>query len=44
MGIKEGTTYDEHWVLYVDGESLSSPGTNSTQYVNQQDLNKNLKK
>ena len=31
MGIKEGTGYDEHWVLYISDESLSStPETNIT--------------
>ena len=35
MGIKEGTCYDEHWVLYVRDESLNStPETNFTLYVN----------
>ena len=35
MGIKEGTCYDEHWVLYVSDESLSStPETNIALYVN----------
>ena len=35
MGIKEGTYYDEHWVLYVSDESLSStPETTATLYVN----------
>ena len=35
MGIKEGTCWDEHWVLYVSVESLgSTPETNSTLYVN----------
>ena len=24
MGIKEGTCWDEHWVLYVSDESLNS--------------------
>ena len=24
MGIKEGTCYDEHWMLYVSDESLNS--------------------
>ena len=34
-GIKEGTSGDEHWVLYISGESLSSvPETNITLYVN----------
>ena len=35
MGIKEGMSYDEHWVLYVSDESLNStPKTNITLYVN----------
>ena len=35
MGIKEGTCYDEHWVLYVSDESLNStPETNIVLYVN----------
>ena len=35
MGIKEGTCFDEHWVLYVRNESLNStPETNITLYVN----------
>jgi len=35
MGIKEGTCYDEHWVLYVSAESLhSTPETNIVLYVN----------
>ena len=25
MGIKEGTCWDEHWVLYVSDESLNAP-------------------
>ena len=34
MGIYEGTC-DEHWVLYVNGESLNStPETNIALYVN----------
>ena len=42
MGMKEGTSWDEHWVLYVRDESLNStPETNFTLYVNQ-NLNKNL--
>ena len=24
MGLKEGTCYDEHWVIYVSNESLKS--------------------
>ena len=36
MGIKESTCWDEHWVLYVSGESLHSiPETNITVYVNE---------
>ena len=35
MGIKEGTSWDEHWVLYESDESPgSTPETNTTQYVN----------
>ena len=35
MGIKEGTCYDEQWVLYVSDESLNStPETDITLYVN----------
>ena len=35
MGIKEGTCWDEHWVLYVSDESLGSTlETNTTLYVN----------
>ena len=35
MGIKEGTCWDEHWVLYVSDESLNStPETNTILYVN----------
>ena len=35
MGLKEGTCWDEHWVLYVSDESLNStPETNSILYVN----------
>ena len=34
MSIKEGTRYDEHWVLYVSDESLNpTPETNITLYV-----------
>ena len=30
-GIKEGTCYDEHWVIYVSDESLNStPETDGT--------------
>ena len=35
MGIKEGTCYDEHWVLCVSYELLNSPETNIILYVNQ---------
>ena len=35
MGIKEGTHWDEHWVLYRSDESLgSTPETDATLYVN----------
>ena len=35
MGIKEGTCYDENWVLYISDESLNStPKTNTALYVN----------
>ena len=35
-GMKEGTCYDEHWVLCVSDESLNStPETNIALYVNQ---------
>ena len=35
MGIKEGTCWDEHWVLYVSDEfSGSIPETNAILYVN----------
>lgn len=35
MGIKEGICYDEHWVLYVNDESMNStPETNIALYVN----------
>ena len=44
VGIKEGTYWDEYWVLYVSDEWLNSiPETNITLYVNDLDLNKNLK-
>ena len=34
MGIKEITCWDEHWVLKVSDESLSStPEANTKQYV-----------
>ena len=34
-GIKEGTCWDEHWVLYVNDESLGSTlETSTTVYVN----------
>ena len=31
MGIKEGTCWDEHWVLYVGDESLSSTSETNKQ-------------
>ena len=35
MGMKEGTCWDEYWVLYVSDESVNStPETNTTLYVN----------
>ena len=35
MGIKEGTSCDDHWVLYVSDESLNfTPETNIALYVN----------
>ena len=35
MGTKEGTSWDEHWVLHVSDESLgSTPETNITLWVN----------
>ena len=35
MGIKKGTCYDEHWVLYGSDESLNStPEMNITLYIN----------
>ena len=35
MGIKEGTCWDEHWVLYVgDGSINSTPETTIILYVN----------
>ena len=35
MGIKEGTCWDEHWVLCVSNESLNStPETITTLYAN----------
>ena len=40
MGIKEGTCWDEHWVLHVSDESLNSiPEIIITLYVNQLGLN-----
>ena len=34
MGIKKGTSYDGHWMLYLSDESLSStPETNIALYV-----------
>ena len=39
MRTKEGTCYDEYWVLYVRDESLNStPKTNITLYVSQLDF------
>ena len=35
MGIEEGTSWDEHWALYVSDElQESTPETKSTLYVN----------
>ena len=35
MGIKEGTCWDEHWLLYVrDGSLGSIPEAKTTLYVN----------
>ena len=34
MGIKEGTCWEEHWVLYVSDGSLGSTETNTPLYVN----------
>lgn len=35
MGIKEGTFWDEHWMLCVSDESLNSTSENTiTLYVN----------
>ena len=35
VGTKEGTCWDEHWVLYVSDESQNStPETNLALYVN----------
>lgn len=34
-GLKEGTCWGEHWVLYVGDESMNcTPETNVTLYVN----------
>ena len=45
MGIKEGTEYNEHWVLYAADESLNSTSeTNNTVYVNQIELKKKQNK
>lgn len=34
IDIKEGTRYDEHWVLFVgDGSLNSTPATNIALYV-----------
>ena len=34
MDIQEGTCWDEPWVLHTSDESLNSPETNTTLYVN----------
>ena len=35
MDIKEGTWYNEHWVLYATDESVNSmPETSNTLYIN----------
>ena len=35
MAIKEGTCYNEHWVLYISNESLNStPETDIASYAN----------
>ena len=34
MGIKEGTCYVEHWMFYVNDESLNSPENSITLYIN----------
>ena len=34
MGIKEGTCYDEHWVLYILTYILSDESQNSTPVTN----------
>ena len=35
IGIKKGICWDEHWVLYVNDESLNfTPETNIALYVN----------
>ena len=42
MGIKEGTCWDEHWVLYVSDESLGYiPEAKTTMYVNYFENKKN---
>ena len=34
IDIKEGTCWDEHWVLYINDESLNStPKTNTILYM-----------
>ena len=44
VSIKEGTCYDEHWVLYISDEPLNyTPETSNSLYVNQ-NLNKNYKR
>ena len=35
MSIKEGTSWDEHWVLHINDESLGyTPETNTALYIN----------
>ena len=34
LSVKEGTCYDENYVLYVSDESLSSTEDSTTLYVN----------
>ena len=41
MGFKEGTCYDDHWVLYATDELLKSTSeTNDVLYVGKLNLNK----
>ena len=41
MGIKKGTCWDEHWVLYVSDESLNSTPESLLHYIlTNLDLNK----